>query len=126
MGTTVETFHEVGKEPVLIDWLNIRESGWEIENAVDFSRNEVMPSGPGDVLVGSDEINLQTVSEEQNKSSGMFCERGGGEGKWEESLVKNAEKVLLSKLALLISVEKVELEDSRSGIDALFFRSDQT
>lgn len=58
MATTIETFHEVGKEPLSIDWLNIRESGWEIVDAVDFRRNEVMPSGPGDVLVGSEEISL--------------------------------------------------------------------
>ena len=56
MGETVECFHEEGREPEVIDWLKIRESGREIVEAVDFRRRELMPSGPGEVLSGRAEI----------------------------------------------------------------------
>ena len=45
MGETVECFHEEGRELEVIDWLEIRESGREIVEAIDFRRRELMLSG---------------------------------------------------------------------------------
>ena len=56
MGETVEGFHEEGREPEVINWLKVKESGREIVEAFDFRRRELMPSGPREVLSGRAEI----------------------------------------------------------------------
>ena len=84
-----------------------------------------MLSGPGEELLGREEINLRTLSGEVKVSSKVWCGLGGG-GREKESLVKNSENVVLRRLALERSVVAVKVDVLRSGMDEWFFRSDLT
>ena len=125
IGTMIECFQEVGKELVFNDRLKIQESGDDIEEAVAFKRKGVRLSGPGEELLGKEEINLWTMSGEVKVSSEIQCGLGGG-GKEEGSLVKNSENVVLRRLALERSVVAVRVDVLRSGMDEWFFRRDLT
>lgn len=57
MGTIMECFHIDGRRPEERDRLKIFCSGRENESAVDFNRNEEMPSKPQEVLDGRSDIN---------------------------------------------------------------------
>ena len=57
MGTIMECFHINGKRPEERDRLKIFCSKREIESAVDFNRNEEMPSRLQEVLDGGSDIN---------------------------------------------------------------------
>ena len=60
IGMTQEFFQGEGKEPVEIERLKISLRGSEIEQAVDLSRRDGIPSGPGDVQVGREEMRRET------------------------------------------------------------------
>ena len=68
---------------------------------MDFKSKGVMPSSPGEESVGREDIKSQTDSGEHRRASGVGKESGGGGGRSEGSLVKNLEKVLLRRVALL-------------------------
>ena len=62
MDTTKEFFQSVGKVPEEIEELKIRLSGSEMLEAVLWSMMEEIPSGPGAVSIGMQEIRLQISS----------------------------------------------------------------
>ena len=78
MGMTKDFFHWDGKEPVEMERLKMCDRGSEIEQAVDLSRREGMPSGPGDVRIGREEIRRETEVGEQRSSSLQTSEGSNG------------------------------------------------
>ena len=70
MGMTKDLFHWDGKEPVEMERLKMCQ-------AVNLSRREGMPSGPGDVRVGR-EIRRETEVGEQRSSSLQTSEGSNG------------------------------------------------
>ena len=75
----VEFLKAEGKTPVDIERLNMWARGTEIEWAVALIKIDGIPSGPGDVLRGREEMRSITVSSEQRRSSeqGEVEFRGG-------------------------------------------------
>ena len=71
-------FHREGKEPVDMERLKMCIRGSEIEQAVDLSRREGIPSGPGDVRVGREEIRWETEVAVQRRSSLQSTEGSNG------------------------------------------------
>uniref|UniRef100_A0A1X7TDA2 Uncharacterized protein n=1 Tax=Amphimedon queenslandica TaxID=400682 RepID=A0A1X7TDA2_AMPQE len=69
IGITQEIFQGEGKEPVEMERLKICFNGSEIELAVDLSRREGIPLGPGYVQVGREEMSLETESTVHNRYS---------------------------------------------------------
>ena len=65
----VEFLKAEGKTPVDIERLNMWARGREIEWAVALIKIDGIPSGPGDVLRGREEMRSITVSSEQRRSS---------------------------------------------------------
>ena len=78
IGITEEFFHREGKEPVEMERLKMCIKGSEIEQAVDLSRREGIPSGPGDVRVGREEIRRETELIVQRRSSLQTTEGSNG------------------------------------------------
>uniref|UniRef100_A0A1X7T9D1 Uncharacterized protein n=1 Tax=Amphimedon queenslandica TaxID=400682 RepID=A0A1X7T9D1_AMPQE len=60
IGMPQEFFQGEGKEPVEIERLKISLRGLEIEQAVDLSRRDGIPSGPGDVQVVREVMRRET------------------------------------------------------------------
>ena len=98
----VEFLKAEGKTPVDIERLNMWARGTEIEWAVALIKMDGIPSSPGDVLRGREEMRSITVSSEQRRSSqqGEVEFRGGKKVCGVESLVKKFANVLIRRLHL--------------------------
>lgn len=93
IGITQEIFQGEREEPVEMERLKICFSGSVIEQAVDLSRREGIPSGPRDVHAGREEMSLETESTVHNRSSQQTREGSKGAIAGEAgSIVKKLEK----------------------------------
>ena len=122
IGMTQEFFQGEGKEPVEIERLKISLRGSEIEQAVDLSRRDGIPSGPGDVQVGREEMRRETDAAVHRRSS-LQTEEGsrGATVGGPESTVKKVEKAWLRRLAFPGESEISEPEGHvRGGTESLF------
>ena len=85
-----------------------------------------MPSGPGEVWLGREEISVTISSQVHRYSSGQGVEAGGSETRGGQEVVNEFEKQLFSSCVFSSSVEYVDEFASRVGIELVDFRSDRT